>query len=336
MTATILEGAAAAAVILAETAAGVGLLAAAGRKAILAAIQANRDPGSDWYAAAQAKLAGANGVEHRLIRLPPDAPGADLLASVRQVSADPALSGLIILTPLPAGASHLSLVEAMDPAKDAEGLHPANLGRLLVAGRADPAPCTAMAALTLIKTAIGNLAGKRCLVIGRSAAVGKPLALLLLSENATVTIAHTRSDLGFAMREAEVIVAAAGAAGSRWRAYEARWRAWRESGGDRPEPPDIEPLVRADMVRRGAIVVDVGDNYVPAGLGADGGPLLDAGGKPDMRYAGDVDFAKVKDIAGFITRPKGGVGPLTNAFLLRNVVRSALAANGIAIPGSGK
>lgn len=329
MAAIILDGKAETARLLAEVAEGVGSLAAAGKKPCLAAVQANRDPGTDWYARAQAKHCDQNGIAHRLVKLDPAISQDELAAELRSLSADPDVSAIILFTPLPAGCDHLTLAQSIDPGKDAEGVHPANMGKLLVSSRVDPAPCTAMAALQLIKTAKPNLAGARALVIGRSATVGKPLALLLLAEHATVTIAHTRSDLRAAMLEAEVVVAAAGASGARWRAYERKWLAWKENGGDKPARPNLDPLVTMDMVRRGAVVVDIGDNNIPVGLDADGGPVLDDKGQPAMRYAGDVDFDKVGDVAGFITKPRGSVGPVTNAFLLRNVVRAALIAAGL-------
>lgn len=324
MAATILDGKAESARILEEVAAGVRTLAERGKTACLAAIQANDDPGTDWYAGAQAKHCAKHGVRHRHIRLAPGAGENDILAAVRAASADPEVSGIILFTPLPKGVEYETITREIDPAKDAEGVHPLNMGRLLVSSRVDPAPCTAMAALELIKTARPDLSGAKALVIGRSATVGKPLALLLLAENATVTIAHTRSDLRAALHEAEVVVAAAGASGARWRAYERKWLAWKENGGVRPEAPSLDPLVTMDMVRRGAVVVDVGDNNVPSALDEEGKPVLNDKGEPDMRYAGDVDFEKVGEVAGFITKPRGSVGPVTNAFLLRNVVRSAL------------
>lgn len=328
MTAKILDGKEEAAALLREVAEGVAVLAGAGRKACLAAIQANNDPGSDWYAQAQAKHCRAHGVEHRLVRLPADAGEADLARAIATTAADPGVSGIILLTPLPAGVDQLRMAATIPPEKDAEGVHPANLGRLLVAGQVDPAPCTAMAALRLIQTAKPDLSGTRALVIGRSATVGKPLALLLLAENATVTIAHTRSDLRSAMLDAEVVAAATGAAGARWRAYERRRNAWERNGGEKPAFPCLEPLVALDMVRRGAVVIDIGDNSVPVGLDADGRPLLDGKGRAMMQYVGDVDFERVSEVAGFITKPRGSVGPLTNAFLLRNVVRAALREAG--------
>ncbi len=175
MAAVILDGNAEASRILAGVRAGVERLAARGAKPCLAAIQANADPGTDWYAKAQAKHCRANGIEHRLIKLPPDISCDRLVTEIRGLSADPSVSGIILFTPLPAGADHARLAEAISPAKDAEGVHPANMGRLLVSSRVDPAPCTAMAALELIKTAKPDLSGIRALVIGRSATVGKPL-----------------------------------------------------------------------------------------------------------------------------------------------------------------
>ncbi len=331
MPAKILDGKEETGRVLAEVAAGVAALAEKGKTPCLAAIQANNDPGTDWYAQAQAKHCRQHGVTHRHIRLAADASQADLLKAVKQASDDADVSGIILFTPLPAGCNHLRLVEALDPIKDAEGVHPCNLGKLLIANQCDPAPCTAMAALELILTAKPDLAGARALVIGRSATVGKPLALMLLARHATVTVAHTRSDLRQVMLDAEVVVAAAGASGARWRAYERQWLAWKRDGGTRPHRPNLEPLVTMDMVRRGAVVVDVGDNNVPVGLDHDGGPLLNDKGEPAMRYSGDVDFDKVGDMAGHITKPRGSVGPLTNAFLLRNVVRAALRMNGITV-----
>ncbi|MCC8108552.1 MAG: bifunctional 5,10-methylenetetrahydrofolate dehydrogenase/5,10-methenyltetrahydrofolate cyclohydrolase [Planctomycetes bacterium] len=334
MAATILDGTTETATVLAEVQANVAALARVGKKPCLAAVQANTDPGTDWYARAQAKHCAEQGVDHRHVVLPADS-GTDAIATcLTSLSNDDSVSGIILLTPLPAGTEYIRIAEAINPVKDAEGINPQKLGELMIAGSVDPAPCTAMAALTLIKTARPNLAGARALVIGRSATVGKPLALLLLAEHATVTVAHTRSDLRQAMLDAEIVVAAAGASGARWRAYEKKWNEWRDQGGDRPAPPNLEPLVHVDMVRRGAVVVDVGDNNIPSGLDADGSPVKNAKGRADMRYSGDVDFDKVREVAGFITNPRGSVGPLTNAFLLRNVTRAALRLAGLPVAGS--
>jgi methylenetetrahydrofolate dehydrogenase (NADP+)/methenyltetrahydrofolate cyclohydrolase len=226
--------------------------------------------------------------------------------------------------------SHLKVVEAIPPAKDAEGIHPANLGKLLITNHTSPLPCTATAAVRIILSAKPRLNGVNALVIGRSATVGKPLAMLLLAEHATVTIAHSNSDLRATMREAEVVVAATGAASSRWRAYEKNYRNWHLGEGERPPLPNLDHLVTMDMVRRGAVVIDVGENNIPVAFNAEGIPVLDDKGCPVMRHTGDVDFEKVKDVAGFITQPRGAVGPLTNAFLLLNVVSAALRMAGAA------
>ncbi|MDR1611448.1 MAG: bifunctional 5,10-methylenetetrahydrofolate dehydrogenase/5,10-methenyltetrahydrofolate cyclohydrolase [Planctomycetota bacterium] len=329
MSGVILDGARETRRILDRVARSVELLAGDGVKPRLAAIQANDDPGTNWYLRAQERHCRGNGIDLRLIKLPVDALENEIIAAVHRAGDDPEISAILVFTPLPAGVSQLKVVEAIPAHKDAEGVHPANLGRLLVAATVDPAPCTAMACMELIRTARPDLSGARALVIGRSATVGKPVVLLLLSGHATVTVAHTRSDLRQVMLEAEIVVAAAGATGVRWRAYEKKHASWRGGLGDRPPPPNLEPLVSVDMVRRGAVVIDVGDNNIPLGLDADGAPLVDEKGKPAMRYAGDVDYDKVKDVAGYITKPRGSVGPLTNAFLLRNVTGAALRARGM-------
>ncbi len=329
MPASIIDGKAETANLIFKVAKGVGELGRLGKTACLAAVQANDDPGSIWYAKAQAKHSAENGVTYRLVKLPSDSSTAAIQGELNKLSADPDVSGIILLTPLPAGVDYLALVQAINPLKDAEGVHPANMGKLLVSSRVDPAPCTAMAAMELIKGVRPELAGARALVIGRSATVGKPLALLLLAEHATVTIAHTRSDLRACMLEAEVVVAAAGASGARWKAYEKKLLAWKNGQGERPERPNLDPLVTMDMVRRGAVVIDVGDNHLPVALDANGEPTLDAKGRPAMRYAGDVDFDKVREVAGYITNPRGSVGPVTNAYLLLNVVHGALLLAGV-------
>ncbi len=333
MAAHILDGKEETGRVLAEVADNVALLARHGKKARLVAIQANTDPGTDWYARAQAKHCANNGIEYDHVQLPADADQATLLSTITAQSNNPAVSGIMLFTPLPAGVNHAALAEAIAYEKDAEGVHPFNLGRLLIAGSVIPSPCTAQAALELIRSAMQHMgreiAGSRALVIGRSATVGKPLALMLIAEHATVTVAHTRSDLRTLMLDADIVVAAAGASGARWRAYERAYTNWKEGSCAKPERICLEPLVTVDMVRRGAVVIDVGDNNVPVDLLPDGSPVLDDKGQPKMQYSGDVDFDKVGDVAGYITKPRGSVGPLTNAFLLRNVARAALRANNL-------
>lgn len=314
----IIDGEAIAREMLDNLKSDVGRCIAAGHPPHLRAIRANADPGSAWYAKAQARHCQAEGIVHSLADLGPDAGTSEILSAIREANDDPTVSAILLFMPLPPGVDQSELVQAIAPGKDAEGVHPLNLGKLLVAGESDPAPCTAMAAVRLVLDARPDLSGARALVIGRSAITGKPAALLLLARHATVTIAHTKSDLPAAMREADIIIAAAGASGARWRAYE---RTLAKHPGT--PPPDLTPLVKADMIRPGAIVIDVGENQIPKELGPDGKPVLDAKGRPAMIYAGDVDFEAVKETAGHITNPRGGVGPVTNAYLIQNTVRAA-------------
>lgn len=325
MPAHIIDGAAAAAQMLEGVRAEAARLP---RPARLGVIRANADPGSGWYAKAQAKHCAENGVGHVLADLGAEAGRAEILAQIARFNQDPEIDAMLLLLPLPRGVDYLEMASAIDPGKDAEGVHPANLGRLLATGRAEPAPCTALSAVTLAASVRPDMRGLKAMVLGRSAIVGKPAAILLLNHDATVTIAHSRSDVAAACRDADVLIAATGAAGAAWNRYRAAFSAWEAGRADRPAAPDLRPLVRADMVKPGAVVIDVGVNQVPRALDAEGRPVKNAKGRDDMVYAGDVDFEGVKEVAGHLTHPQGGVGPLTNAFLLRNAVRLALARAG--------
>lgn len=202
-------------------------------------------------------------------------------------------------------------------------MHPVNLGGLLATGHADPAPCTAIGAVELVRRIRPDLSGAKALVLGRSAIVGKPAALLLLNLNASVIIGHSRSDVPALCREADVIIAATGAAAVKWERYRKALKAWKDGKGEKPAPADLSPLVKGDMVKPGAILVDVGVNHIPAGLDADGEPVKNEKGKVAMQYAGDIEVESAREVAGYLTNPKGGSGPVTNAYLLRNTVNAA-------------
>ncbi len=323
MAAELIDGNAVAAEMLNELKPKIAELTAAGKQPHLAAIRANNDAGSGWYAKAQAGHCEEHGVRYTLKEPGADASEAEIIKVINELNNDPSVSAILLHLPLPSGCDYLKLVNAIAPEKDAEGVHPQNLGALLATGNSDPAPCTAIGAVELVKRIRPDLNGAKALVLGRSAIVGKPAALLLLNLNASVMIGHSRSDVAALCREADVIIAATGAAAVIWSRYKRALDNYKAGKGEKPAPCDLTPLVKADMVKPGAIIVDVGVNHIPKALDENGEPVLNDKGKVAMQYAGDVDFEAAKEIAGHITSPKGGSGPVTNAFLLRNTVNAA-------------
>jgi methylenetetrahydrofolate dehydrogenase (NADP+)/methenyltetrahydrofolate cyclohydrolase len=224
-------------------------------------------------------------------RLPGSVSESDLLETVQRLNADEAVHGILVQLPLPAHLEASRVIEAIDPRKDVDGLHPLNAGRL-AAGLPALVPCTPTGCVMLAKTVRPSLAGLDAVVIGRSHIVGKPLAALLLNENATATIAHSKTrDLPDLCCRADLLFAAVG----------------------RPE------MVRRDWVKPGATVIDVGINRI-------------AGEEGRARLVGDVAYAEVAEVAGAITPVPGGVGPMTIACLLLNTVRAACAIRGISTP----
>jgi methylenetetrahydrofolate dehydrogenase (NADP+)/methenyltetrahydrofolate cyclohydrolase len=293
MTAATIDGKAFAAGLRARVAEAVpAFAAAAGRPPGLAVVLVGEDPASGVYVRAKGKAtleAGMASFEHRLAESTSE---AELLALVRRLNDDESVDGILVQLPLPAGIDDKAVIDAIDPAKDVDGFHPVNAGRLAV-GEAGMVPCTPLGCLLLLKDRLGDLSGLHAVVIGRSNIVGKPMAQLLLSENCTVTIAHSRTrDLAETVRRADIVVAAVG----------------------RPE------MVKADWLKPGAAVIDVGINRVPA---------AEAG---KTRLVGDVDFAGASAVAGAITPVPGGVGPMTIAVLLRNTLVAAHARAGLPAP----
>jgi len=264
--------------------------AATGRKAGLAVVLVGEDPASQVYVRSKGKAtieAGMASFEHRL---PAAASQAELLALVAVLNADPAVDGILVQLPLPGQLDEQAVVEAIDPAKDVDGLTPVSTGRLAL-GLPGLVPCTPLGCLMLLKDRLGDLSGLDAAVIGRSILVGKPMAQLLLGESCTVTIAHSRTrDLADVVRRADIVVAAVG----------------------RPE------MVMGDWLKPGAVVIDVGINRVP---GTEPGKT---------RLVGDVDFASASAVAGAITPVPGGVGPMTIAVLLRNTLVAARRREGLA------
>ncbi|RBY93469.1 bifunctional methylenetetrahydrofolate dehydrogenase/methenyltetrahydrofolate cyclohydrolase [Blastococcus sp. TF02-8] len=278
MTATTLDGKATAAAIRTELTERVAALAAAGHRPGLGTLLVGDDPGSRWYVNAKHSDCAQVGIASIQRELPADATQQDVLDVVAELNADPACTGYIVQLPLPQHIEESAVLEAMDPAKDADGLHPVNLGRLFL-GVPGPLPCTPVGIVELLRRYDVPLAGAEVVVIGRGITVGRPLGLLLTrrSENATVTLCHTGTrDLAAHVRTADVVVAAAGVPG----------------------------LVTAGMVKPGAAVLDVGVSRV------------------DGKIAGDV-AADVVEVAGHVAPNPGGVGPMTRAMLLQNVVLAA-------------
>ena len=294
MTARIIDGKAIAADLRAAVAAETRRLAAAhGLVPGLAVILVGENPASKAYVGSKSRAVVEVGMKPFDFPLPATTSANELLGLIGELNADPAVHGILVQLPLPPQIDASRIIAAVDPAKDVDGFHPLNAGRL-ASGLPALAPCTPVGCIILTKSVHPSLEGMNAIVLGRSNLVGRPLVQLLLNENATVTIAHSRTrDLPAVARRADVLVAAVG----------------------RPE------MVRGDWIKPGAIVIDVGVNRV-AGQG------LDASGKPKTRLVGDVAYAEAAH-AGAITPVPGGVGPMTIAMLMANTLIAAQRAQGI-------
>jgi methylenetetrahydrofolate dehydrogenase (NADP+)/methenyltetrahydrofolate cyclohydrolase len=264
--------------------------AAAGRRPGLAVVIVGEDPASQVYVRAKGKATETAGMASFSHSLPATTTEADLLALVRTLNADPAVDGILVQLPLPPHIDDQRVIATIDPDKDVDGFHVVNAGRLAV-GQDGFVPCTPLGCLMLLEDRLGDLSGLDAVVVGRSNIVGKPMAALLTAKSCTVTIAHSRTrNLAEVCRRADILVAAVGRPG----------------------------MIRADWVKPGATVIDVGINRVDA---ADG----------KTRLVGDVAFDDVQAVAGAITPVPGGVGPMTIACLLRNTLVAAHRNAGVAL-----
>ena len=290
MAAELIDGKKLAAETRAQIAAGVAALKAEkGVTPGLAVILVGDNPASVSYVTAKEKACTDAGMHSREIRLPAGVAEADLLAEIARLNADPAIHGILVQLPLPKGFDEKKVIDAIAPEKDVDGFTPVNVGRMLI-GEECFLPCTPHGIIKLIEVTGMNLAGKHAVVIGRSNIVGKPVAALLSrkSVNATVTLCHTGTpDVGAFTRQADVVVVAAG----------------------RPN------TLTGDMLKPGAVVIDVGVNRVP-----------DATKPKGYRLCGDADFASCAAVASAITPVPGGVGPMTITMLLWNTLESARRA----------
>jgi methylenetetrahydrofolate dehydrogenase (NADP+)/methenyltetrahydrofolate cyclohydrolase len=291
MTARIIDGKAIAAGVRADVAKAVASLPS---PPALAVVLVGDDPASHVYVSSKVKMTAEAGMRSVEIRLPADASEAELISKVGSLSADPEIDGILVQLPLPKHINEPKVLAAIDPMKDVDGLTEASSGKLML-GKPGLRPCTPVGCVILARTERPDLSGANVVVIGRSILVGKPAALLFLEQNATVTLAHSKTrDLKMVCRGADILVAAVG----------------------RPQ------MVEADWVRPGAIVIDVGTNRVPAPEKGEG----------KTKLVGDVNFPAVAQVAAAITPSPGGVGPMTIACLLRNTIIAACARRGWALP----
>ena len=260
----------------------------------LAVVLVGEDPASEVYVrnkGTQTAECGMRSIEHKL---PAETDQETLLKLIADLNADNGVDGILVQLPLPDHVDPQAVLDAIDPAKDVDGFHVINAGRLATGGDA-LVPCTPMGCLLMLKERLGDLSGKNAVVVGRSNIVGKPMAALLTRESCTVTIAHSRTkDLPAVCRGADILIAAVG----------------------RPE------MIKGDWIGKGAVVIDVGINRIPAPERGEG----------KMRLVGDVAFNEAKAVAGAITPVPGGVGPMTIAVLLRNTVEAACRRRGWDMP----
>jgi len=294
MTAKIIDGKAFAAGLRARVAEEVARLKSDhGITPGLAVVLVGEDPASQIYVRSKGEKTREVGMNSLEYRLPADVSEAELYALIDKLNADPEVHGILCQFPVPPHLSERDIIARISPDKDVDGLHVINAGRLAT-GQKAMVSCTPLGCLMLLRDARGDLSGLDAVVIGRSNLVGKPMGQLLLRDNCTVTMAHSRTrDLADAVRRADIVVAAVG----------------------------VPELVKGDWIKPGATVIDVGMNRLPpAEEGAKG------------KLVGDVDFAAAKEVAGAITPVPGGVGPMTIACLLANTVTATCRANGLAEP----
>ncbi len=279
MTAQLIDGNALAATVRAEVAHRVQALQARGVQPHLSIILVGDNPASQVYVRSKVADSQQTGLSATLERYPAELPQAELLARIAALNADPAVHGILVQLPLPPHMDAHAVIEAIAPAKDVDGFHVASAGALMV-GQPGFRPCTPYGCMRMLQSiGLHDLRGRHAVVIGRSNIVGKPMAMMLLTQNATVTVCHSgTSDLAALTRQADIVVAAVGK----------------------------RNVLTADMVKPGAVVIDVGMNRDDTG-----------------KLCGDVDFAGVRQVASWITPVPGGVGPMTRAMLLVNTIEAA-------------
>lgn len=289
MSAEIIDGFSIAQQVRKQAAEEAAELTGKGTTPCLAVVLVGENPASVSYVTAKEKALEEAGMKGKDIRLPQDTTEFDLLQLIQELNEDTSVHGILVQLPLPKHIDEDKVIMAIKPEKDVDGFHPVNVGNMMI-GRKSYLPCTPHGVLVLLKTMGITTAGKHAVIVGRSNIVGKPLSVLLTRKeyNATVTVCHTGTkDLASFTRQADILIAAAGS----------------------------PAMIKADMVKEGAVVIDVGVNRIP-----------DATKKSGFRLCGDVDFDAVKEIASYITPVPRGVGPMTIAMLMMNTVEAAKAA----------
>jgi methylenetetrahydrofolate dehydrogenase (NADP+) / methenyltetrahydrofolate cyclohydrolase len=287
--AELIDGVAVARKVRAEVAQRAALLAVRGVRPGLAVVLVGDDPASAVYVRAKEKACLDAGMQGETVRLPASTSQAELLARLDLLNGDPLVHGILVQMPLPAQIDPQAVARHIDPRKDVDGVHPVNVGRVLIGDPHGFAPCTPAGVQVLLREYGVETRGKHCVIVGRSILVGKPMASLMIQPgeggDATVTVCHSRTpDLAAHTQRADIIIAAVGRAG----------------------------LIKGPMVRPGTVVIDVGINRI-----------ADPSTKSGTRLLGDVDFESVRGVASKITPVPGGVGPMTIAMLLKNTVRAA-------------
>ena len=289
MPAELIDGIAVAKKVRAEVAVSAAALVARGVRPGLTVVLVGDDPASAVYVRAKEKACLAAGMQGETIRLPAATTEADLLRRIDALNADARVHGILVQMPLPKQIDPQKVIRRISPEKDVDGFHPVNVGKVLIGDRDAFAPCTPAGVQVLLREYEVETRGRECVIIGRSNIVGKPMASLMVQPgdgaDATVTVCHSRTkDLAWHTRHADIVIAAVGRA----------------------------EIVTGDMVKPGAVVIDVGMNRI-----------ADPSAKTGTRLVGDVHFASVREVASRITPVPGGVGPMTIAMLLKNTVRAA-------------
>ncbi len=285
----LIDGRAIAEQVHSETASRIAQLKSRGIQPGLAFVRVGEDPASKVYVGMKEKLASRLGIASQTMVLPEQTSQAELLTLIARLNADSATHGILVQAPLPSHIDEAVIFSAVSPAKDVDGFHPLNVGKLMLGDTTGFMPCTPAGVHELLIRSQVKVEGSEVVILGRGNIVGKPMAAILVQKakhaNATVTVCHSRSrDVAAHCRRADIIVAAMG----------------------------VAEFLKAEMVKPGAVVIDVGVNRVP-----------DATAKGGSRLVGDVDFARVQPVAGRITPNPGGVGPMTVAMLMHNTARAA-------------